>query len=55
MWENDIASACRRKMCIRDSYDIAWLNAYHKEVYDKVSPYLNEAEKEWLKYATREI
>lgn len=36
-------------------YDIAWLNAYHKEVYDKVSPYLNEAEKEWLKYATREI
>lgn len=36
-------------------YDIAWLNAYHKEVYAKVSPYLNEAEKEWLKYATREI
>ena len=36
-------------------YDIAWLNTYHKEVYDKVSPYLNEAEKEWLKYATREI
>ena len=36
-------------------YDIAWLNAYHKEVYDKVSPYLNEAEKEWLKYATREL
>ena len=36
-------------------YDIAWLIAFHKEVYDKVSPYLNEAEKEWLKYATREL
>ena len=31
------------------------LNTYHKTVYEKVSPYLNEAEKEWLKYATREI
>ena len=33
-------------------YDIEWLNAYHAEVFAKVSPYL---EKEWLKHATRAI
>ncbi|WP_461812652.1 aminopeptidase P family N-terminal domain-containing protein [Faecalimonas sp.] len=32
-----------------------YLNAYHKTVYEKVSPYLNEEEKEWLKKYTREI
>lgn len=31
------------------------LNAYHKAVYEKVSPYLNEEEKEWLAVYTREI
>lgn len=31
------------------------LNAYHSEVYEKISPYLDEEEKEWLKEATREI
>ena len=29
--------------------EIARLNAYHREVYEKISPYLNEEEKEWLK------
>lgn len=33
----------------------AWLNEYHKTVYDKISPYLNEEEKQWLKEYTREI
>ncbi|WP_099191377.1 aminopeptidase P family N-terminal domain-containing protein [Tepidibacter mesophilus] len=33
----------------------AWLNEYHKTVYDKISLYLNEDEKEWLKEYTREI
>lgn len=32
-----------------------WLNSYHKEVYDKLSPYLNEEEKAWLKKETRDI
>lgn len=32
-----------------------WLNSYHKKVYDKLSPYLNEEEKELLKIETREI
>lgn len=31
------------------------LNAYHAQVYEKISPYLNEEEKEWLKDATRAI
>lgn len=32
-----------------------WLNSYHKKVYDKLSPYLNNDEKELLKIETREI
>lgn len=31
------------------------LNAYHKTVYEKVSPYLNDEEKEWLRKYTRAI
>lgn len=32
-----------------------WLNNYHKAVYEKLSPYLNEEEKMWLKEKTRSI
>lgn len=32
-----------------------WLNSYHAETYNKLSPYLNEEEKNFLKDATREI
>ena len=31
------------------------LNNYHKMVYDKISPFLEEEEREWLKGYTREI
>lgn len=31
------------------------LNNYHKMVYDKISPYLNEDERDWLQHNTREI
>lgn len=31
------------------------LNSYHADVYQKISPYLNEEERDWLKEATREI
>ncbi len=31
------------------------LNSYHAQVYDTISPYLNEEEQEWLKEATRAI
>lgn len=32
-----------------------WLNEYHQQVFEKISPYLNEEEKEWLAYETRAI
>ncbi|WP_165157161.1 aminopeptidase P family protein [Parabacteroides sp. ZJ-118] len=33
----------------------AWLNKYHQMVYDKISPFLNEEERAWLKEKTTEI
>ena len=35
--------------------EIDYLNAYHAEVYKKISPFLNTKEKAWLKKATRKI
>ena len=32
-----------------------WLNEYHREVFNKLSPYLKEEEKAWLQKETREI
>jgi Xaa-Pro aminopeptidase len=32
--------------------EITWLNDYHQKVYDKLSPYLSDEEKEWLKQKT---
>lgn len=40
---------------IMSEEDKKLLNTYHKTVYEKISPYLNEEEKEWLKTYTREI
>ena len=33
----------------------AWLNKYHQRVYEKLSPFLFEEEKEWLKNKTAEL
>ncbi len=35
--------------------ELAWLNDYHKKVYDKLAPNLDEDEKKWLKSATKPI
>lgn len=35
--------------------ELAWLNQYHKDVYEKVSPLLDEAEAAWLAEATAPI
>ncbi len=35
--------------------DIENLNRYHRAVYEQISPYLNEAEREWLKDCTRKV
>lgn len=38
-----------------DDADIERLNTYHKDVYETISPYMNDEEKEWLKHVTREV
>lgn len=38
-----------------ESREINWLNNYHSLVYEKISPYLTEDEKEWLLEKTRLI
>lgn len=35
--------------------EINWLNNYHQACYEKISPFLNEEEKKWLRNATRAI
>ena len=35
--------------------EIDWLNNYHDMVYEKLSPYLTEDEKEWLREATKAV
>ena len=35
--------------------DIALFNAYHKDVFEKISPYMDDQEKEWLRKATAPI
>ncbi len=35
--------------------ELTWINNYHTETYEKLSPYLNNEEKEWLKKETRLI
>jgi len=38
-----------------DQHEIDWINSYHKEVYNKLSPYLGQEQKNWLKKMTVEI
>ena len=40
---------------LMEEQDIAWLNEYHKWVYEMISPYLTEAEAAWMKEATRPV
>ena len=40
---------------LMEKQDIAWLNEYHKWVYETISPYLTEDEAAWLKEATRPV
>ncbi len=40
---------------LMEKRDVEYLNAYHKQVYEKISPYLNEEERAWLREATREV
>ena len=38
-----------------DRKDIEWINSYHSEVFEKLSPFLDEEEKKWLKEKTEAI
>ena len=38
-----------------DREEVDWINHYHSEVYDKLGPFLSEAEKTWLKARTEPI
>ena len=38
-----------------DQKEIEWLNSYHSEVYDKLSPYLTDEEKIWLREKTEPL
>lgn len=40
---------------VMEPSDIHLLNEYHRQVYEKISPYLNQEEREWLADATKEI
>lgn len=40
---------------LMDKKEIRWLNEYHAQVFEKISPYLTEEENEWLKEYTRAI
>ena len=40
------AMTCREK---------GWLNSYHQQVFEKISPFLTPEEAEWLKQYTRPI
>lgn len=40
---------------LMEKRDVEYLNAYHRQVYEKISPYLTDEEKEWLREATREV
>lgn len=42
-------------LSIMEDRDKKLLNAYHKAVWEKISPYMNEEEKKWLKEYTREV
>jgi len=38
-----------------DEKEISWFNSYHQDVFDKLSPFLTDAEKNWLKEKTEPL
>ena len=42
-------------LSLMEPSDVRLLNEYHRQVYEKLSPYMDEEEQTWLKEATREI
>jgi len=42
-------------LSLMEDQDICWLNEYHQQVYEKLSPYLEGEEAQWLYQATRPV
>lgn len=42
-------------LAVMEPSDVRLLNEYHKNVYEKISPYLTEKERQWLGEATKPI
>ena len=40
---------------VMEKKDIENLNRYHREVYEKISPFMTKEEAEWLKIVTRPL
>lgn len=40
---------------LMEERDIALLNAYHAQVYEKIAPHLSAEEAEWLKEVTKPV
>ena len=43
------------EVSLLDEVEINWLNNYHAEVFEKVSPYLDDAETDWMKEMCKPI
>ena len=43
------------KVELMSDEDIAYLNEYHAQVYEKIAPHLNDEERAWLREATRPV
>ncbi len=42
-------------LSVMEDRDVALLNAYHRKVWEQLSPYMDGEEKEWLRSYTREV
>ena len=42
-------------LSLLDEKEINWINRYHQEVYERLSPLLDEAHRNWLKEKTAPI
>ena len=40
---------------LMEEQDLAWLNEYHAQVYEKIAPHLDAEEAAWLKEVTRPL
>ena len=55
IWKNFSKNTRPIKRDLLGADDIQWLNAYHRQVWDKLSPRLDGDVKIWLQNATKAI